>query len=108
MVLNMRMGRNFRRSVLIGALVSLNLTACSSSASSVPIPTPTIEVIADESAFCPPPPGWFTYRVQPGDTLRSIAERANSSIGELSAANCLNNPRIISTGTLLYVPQRIG
>lgn len=107
MVLNMRRGRNLRWRVLIGALVSLNLAACTSSESSVPL-TPTIHFVTDEESFCPPPPGWFTYRVQAGDTLREIAERANSSISELSAANCLNNPRIIPAGTVLYVPQRIG
>ena len=83
------------------------ISACSPIPSHVPISTTPTATIEDE-LFCPPPPGWFTYAVRPGDTLRSVAERANSSIGELATANCLNNPRAIGVGMVLYVPQRIG
>lgn len=56
--------------------------------------------------FCPPPRGWFLYEVQPGDTLRSIAERTSSTIAELATANCLQNPTRLNSGIILFVPAR--
>jgi LysM repeat protein len=45
--------------------------------------------------------------VQPGDTIRSLAERSSSTVAQLAAANCLQNPRLIYAGQLFYVPRRI-
>ena len=56
---------------------------------------------------CIPRNDWFTYTVQRGDTLFSIAQRANSSVAILAAANCLSNPENISAGQVLAVPNEI-
>jgi LysM repeat protein len=56
---------------------------------------------------CNPPSDWVTYTVQRGDTLFSIAQRANTTVDALSAANCITDPSSISTGQRLYVPNDI-
>jgi len=66
-----------------------------------------IQPLTADDDFCPPPPGWYEYRVRAGDTIQSLAERTNSTVQELSAANCLNNPRALTGGMLFWVPQRI-
>jgi LysM repeat protein len=53
---------------------------------------------------CSPRSDWPTYIVQPGDTLSSIARRANTSAEVLQAANCLSSPNVIFAGTILRVP----
>jgi len=47
---------------------------------------------------------WPTYRVQPGDTLFSLASAAGSTVRELLSANCLTNDRI-NAGQLLHLPR---
>ncbi|MDX2162693.1 MAG: LysM domain-containing protein [bacterium] len=103
------------RLFLTAAVVSLKLAACAAPPLAPPglpnpPPPPGISVPAHDidDTFCPPPPGWFTYIVRPGDTLHDLAEASNSSVSELAAANCLNNPRALAAGTRLYLPQRIG
>jgi LysM repeat protein len=55
-------------------------------------------------ANCTPQRSWPQYMVFPGDTLGFIAEATNSTIAQLTAANCLANPELIYVGQLLYVP----
>ncbi len=59
-------------------------------------------------ADCVPaqPAGWTTYTIQAGDTLSSIAERSNGSVGEIALANCITDPRFIVAGMSIYVPQQ--
>jgi hypothetical protein len=47
---------------------------------------------------------WPTYRVQPGDTLFSLASAAGSTVREVLSANCLTNDRI-NVGQLLHLPR---
>ena len=47
------------------------------------------------------PPGY--YRVQPGDTLRSIAASVGQSWQTLAAWNQLPNPNLIEVGQLLRI-----
>lgn len=68
--------------------------------------------LTGQSGAIPPTPtpcilrtDWFVYIVQRGDTLGSIARRAQSTIAELAAANCLANVNIIFTGQTLYLPR---
>lgn len=49
---------------------------------------------------------WPTYTVAAGDTLAGIARRTGSTTAELSTANCLSDPNLISTGQALYVPRQ--
>lgn len=51
------------------------------------------------------PAGWTTYTIKAGDTLSSIANRADSSIGELALANCIADPRFIVAGMTIFVPR---
>jgi LysM repeat protein len=44
------------------------------------------------------------YLVQPGDTLSEIAERFGTSVGAIAQANGLENPNLIFSGQVLYVP----
>ena len=48
---------------------------------------------------------WPVYVVQRGDTLFSIAQRTGSTVGELTVANCLSNPNIVTVGQRLHVPR---
>lgn len=61
----------------------------------------------DGGEFCPPPRAWYVYIVQPGDTIRELAERTNSTVSLLAAANCLQNPRMIMAGERFYVPREL-
>jgi hypothetical protein len=54
---------------------------------------------------CPRPEGWGVYVVQRGNTLFSIARAVNSTVAELSVANCLGDPDTIFVGMGLYVPS---
>jgi len=47
---------------------------------------------------------WPTYRVQPGDTLFSLAATMGTSVNELRSANCLANDQI-HAGQQLYLPR---
>lgn len=47
---------------------------------------------------------WPTYRVQPGDTLFSLASAIRSSTVELMSANCLTSDQI-HVGQQLYLPR---
>ena len=68
----------------------------------------TIQIIdepADEPALCSTPENWTPYNVVFGDTLAEIARRTDSTVAELSAANCLDNPNRIRVGLKLLVPR---
>lgn len=45
----------------------------------------------------------YVYIIRPGDTLWSIAQRFNTTVGELSRKNGINNPNIIYPGAMLYI-----
>src|SRR3712207_8991997 len=46
------------------------------------------------------------YTVQPGDTLRAIAEQFGVSVGELLAADPLADPDALAVGQALAIPLR--
>lgn len=48
---------------------------------------------------------WPLYSVVSGDTLSNIARRINSTVSELSTANCLANANAITVGQNLRVPR---
>ncbi len=94
---------------MAAALLTL-LAACSAAPTPTqtlaPIVTPIPQALIDQAAeFCPPPPNWVIYVTQPGDSLQSLAARTSSSVMRLETANCLNNPRGISAGSVIYLPR---
>lgn len=54
---------------------------------------------------CPLPPGWITYTVESGDSMGLLAQQTDSSIPELTQANCLDNADQIYVGQVLYLPR---
>lgn len=48
---------------------------------------------------------WEIYVIQRGDNLVTIASRTGSTVDELTAANCLENPNRVRAGQELYVPN---
>lgn len=67
------------------------------SPTAVPTAVPTAEPTQ-------PPPGGFTYCVQWGDTLYSIARRFGVTIDAIVQANGLANPNFIRAGQVLIIP----
>lgn len=70
-------------------------------------PTPTVDqspATATVACGAGGPPGWVEYRVQPGDTLFSLARRAGITLDALMEANCLTNANLIVVGQTLYLP----
>jgi len=52
---------------------------------------------------CPPPAGWVPITVDPGDDLAALALEYQSTVAQLSAANCLFS-NDLPTGSIIYVP----
>ena len=74
---------------------------------SLPEPTPT----GGTPPAAPPGPtrplvSVLKYTVQPGDTLRTIAEQFGVSVGALLAANQLADPDALAVGQALAIPLR--
>lgn len=74
-------------------------------------PTPTLDALSFAASRVPtatstrvPSATPHTYRVQPGDTLGSIAIDLGVSIGALMGANGIEDPDALSVGQLLIVP----
>jgi len=61
--------------------------------------------VSDESG-CTVRDDWFTYTIQSGDTLGRIATLARTTVDDLVAANCLENPNQIFAGQVIRVPVR--
>jgi hypothetical protein len=98
-------------------LLAIVLFSAACSIAPTPTPTPTLppaptateipQALIDEAeSFCPLPRNWTIYVTQPGDTFRSLAERTASSIGQLALANCLQNPRLLLSGVVIYLPRK--
>ena len=96
----------------ISATHTSTLTA-TVSATNTPLPSSTPVTIRQSGnpapvvSNCTPRRDWLTYTVQRGDTLFNIAQRANSTVSELSTANCISDPSSLRTGQTLYVPREV-
>ncbi len=51
------------------------------------------------------PEGWLLYTVQPGETLASLAAGTQSTVADLSTANCLTDGQV-TAGMQLLVPRQ--
>ena len=94
--------------VAIGmTIVPTNTPLPSATAIASHTPLPTNVAVEQVSTECTIPAGWVTYTVQSGDTLFSIAQRANSNVDTLVDMNCLESANVLNTGQTLYLPQAI-
>ena len=112
--------RSRERLILIGInaalslIISLVVVAVWDAVKSSPAPTPepVAEVTAMPTATTTPPaatptpgPGEpVTYRVQPGDTLLSIATQFDITVEEIMTANNLEDANFIQIGQELLIP----
>jgi len=74
-----------------------------------PVDQPPVVVVTQEvvNPNCPAtPPGWIPYTVEPGDSMGLLADQTDSTIEELVAGNCLDNPDQIFVGQELYLPRQ--
>lgn len=58
----------------------------------------------EETEPTPPPAGYQSYVVQPGDTLYSVARRSGTTVAELVRINRISDPNRIFPGQLLLLP----
>lgn len=72
-------------------------------------PAPTLDIDATATAFVavarPSPTVAALYTVQSGDTLSGLAERFNTTVDELVAANGLTDPNSLQPGQTLLIPS---
>lgn len=72
-------------------------------------PAPTLDIDATAtvlaSRFRPSPTPVGLYLVQNGDTLTGLAERFNTTVAELLAANNLTDPNSLQAGQELIIPS---
>lgn len=66
---------------------------------------PILAELEETEAACTPPEDWYEYTVVRGDSLTRIAQISNSTVDELIAANCLDNPNRIRVGSTIRVPN---
>jgi LysM repeat protein len=73
---------------------------------STPVPAVVITATATppEATFTPGPKEPVTYRVQPGDTLITIAAQFDVTVDDIIAANDLADPNRIQVGQELVIP----
>jgi LysM repeat protein len=70
-------------------------------------PTPLSAAALTEPP-CVPRRDWTPYTVQAGETLFSLARRAQISLAELARANCISDPSRLVVGTVIYVPRPLS
>jgi LysM repeat protein len=81
--------------------ITSTLAPLSSSTTDITNNTPQSSVTL---TVCNPRTEWDVYVIQRGDNLSNIATRVGSTVEELIAANCLENPNRIRSGQEIYVP----
>lgn len=107
-------------SVWIAALLTVTLSACTlPEPPPVHLPTqpavlhitpaPTLDADATATALSsmrrPSPTPAGLYLVETGDTLSSLAERFNTTVDEILAANGLTDPNALQVGQTLLIPS---
>lgn len=72
-------------------------------------PAPTLDIDATATAFVaaerPSPTVAALYTIQAGDTLSGLAERFNTSVDEIVAANGLTDPDALQPGQTILIPS---
>jgi LysM repeat protein len=72
-------------------------------------PAPTLDIDATATAYAsvvrPSPTPAALYTVQAGDTLSGLAERFNTTVESLTAANGIADPNALQPGQTLIIPS---
>jgi LysM repeat protein len=72
-------------------------------------PAPTLDIDATATAFAnlalPTPTAAALYTIQAGDTLSELADRFDTTVDELVAANGLTDPNNLQPGQTLLIPS---
>jgi LysM repeat protein len=69
------------------------------------IPTTTSIPAPDPPGVSPTaPPGYYTYTVQPGDTLEAVSTRFESEVGQISSSIPLPKEGYLPAGQVLFIP----
>lgn len=82
-------------------------TATLQSSAVAPVLTATVAspLVNTPVTLCTPRNDWLAYTVVAGDTVSSLAQRSNSTVETLVAANCLADASTIIVGQVLRVPM---
>ncbi|MBZ0285905.1 MAG: LysM peptidoglycan-binding domain-containing protein [Anaerolineae bacterium] len=81
------------------------ITESTNTTSTPVLPTRTA---APANPTCTPRADWtFTYTVQRGDTLFSIAQRVGLTLNQLQEGNCITNPNLLQAGQILRIPIQL-
>ncbi|HEY3083456.1 MAG TPA: carboxypeptidase regulatory-like domain-containing protein [Chloroflexota bacterium] len=89
---------NNRAGVVEGVVTTDNLALQASGAASV---APFESVV---NRLTGQPAAVYGYRVNAGDTLRDVAERAGTNLAEILAVNRLDDPDHLEPGQVIYLP----
>ncbi|NNJ12599.1 LysM peptidoglycan-binding domain-containing protein [Chloroflexales bacterium ZM16-3] len=72
-------------------------------------PAPTLDIDATATSYAsvvrPSPTAAALYTVQPGDTLSALAERFNTTVETITAANGITDPNSLQPGQTLIIPS---
>ncbi len=112
---------NTKRFALLVCLLALLVSACNlTTARPTPTPQPTtpprpqetprpdvtpIVVTGENGELCIIPEGWVRYVIEVGDSMGLLASQTDSSIAEITQANCLADPNDLFVGQELYLPR---
>jgi LysM repeat protein len=80
-------------------------TITSSPPSATPAPPTATKTQATTPTECTPPHDWKPYFVQPGNTLKELAQEYGITIGNLKTANCLQTDNL-EPGSVIFIPSR--
>lgn len=70
------------------------------------INTPNVALPSNVSENgCQIPGGWQAYTLAQGDTLFGLSIELETTIDEIAAGNCLDDPNNLTAGEVIYLPQ---
>ncbi len=87
------------QAVQIASATSTNTPTVTSSPTATKPPT-------SEPQPCTPRTSWIAYRVQRGESLSLLAQRAGTTTAEVVVGNCLDNPSLLEVGQVIYLPRQ--
>lgn len=72
-----------------------------------PAELPTEPVVAQTDG-CSPPTDWYSHLIVPGETMFELSVRAGSTVEELAAANCIEDPTQLVAGEAVLLPAPVA